>query len=237
MSETLTTSIDGIEFTATLYPAQGKTHDAVLFCLPGGGVTTELFDLAPGYSFKDKMTARRYDVITMDHPGTATNPLPEDHPFLKPRQAAEYIGRAAKAFIGDRPVIGLGHSMGGMMITLAQAKFDLFKAIALLGSSAGGLDWGLTDEEKAYIEKPEMFERDIKALTLKKFGAGFIEYPNSGPSGKSITFGGETPELTARLRDIVTTLYATGGLMSMTRGSFRSEVNAIKVPMLSLIHI
>jgi len=202
-----------------------------LFCLPGGGVTAEFFDLAPDYSFIARMTAKGYTVITMDHPGTASNPLPKDHPFLTPHQSADYISKALKPWVENMFVIGIGHSMGGMTTSLIHAKRKPFKAIGLFGSSAGGLEWGLSVDEKLYIEKPEAFARDIQKLTLNKFGSDFIEYPNQGPSGKSITFGGETAELTERLRDITTTLYAAGGMMSMIRGSFRSEVEAIDVPM------
>ncbi len=194
-------------------------------------MTDELFNLTPDHSFAQRMTKRGYRVITMDHPGTASNPLPEDYPFLKPRQAADLLAEAIKLMNIKTPMIGIGHSMGGMVITLIQARHNLFKAIGLFGSSAGGLDWGLSDDERAYIEKPEALERDIKKLTLNKFGSDFIEYPNQGPSGKSITFGGETPELTERLREITSTLYAAGGMMSMVRGSFRAEVEAIDKPM------
>jgi len=229
--KTLTATLGDIKFTGFEYVPDGKPKNITLFCLPGGGVTVELFDLAPEFSFAQRMVAKGYRVITMDHPGTASNPLPDDHPFLNPRKAADYIGKVFAKWAGSDPAIGIGHSMGGMVITLVQTKYKPFKAIALFGSSAGGLDWGLSEEEREYIEKPEAFKRDMEKLTLAKFGSDFIEYPNQGPSGKSITFGGETAELTQRLRDITTTLYAAGGLMSMTRGSFRKEVNAIDVPM------
>jgi len=227
---TLTTNVSGLRFQATEFLPKDAPKNITLFCLPGGGVTIELFDLAPNFSFARRMSTKGYRVLMMDHPGTASNPLPADHGFLKPRQAADYIGHALANWTDGNPIIGIGHSMGGMIITLIQAHNKSFAAVALLGSSAGGLDWGLSDEEREYVEKPRIFKRDIEKITLNKFGSDFIEYPNQGPSGKSITFGGETPELTQRLRDITTTLYAAGGMMSMTRGSFRKEVNAIDVP-------
>jgi len=230
VSTLLTTTVDGIKFRATHYAPQEPSKDITLFCLPGGGVTAEFFDLTPDYSFIARMTAKGYTVITMDHPGTASNPLPKDHPFLTPHQSADYISKALKPWVENKVVIGIGHSMGGMTTSLIHAKYKPFKAIGLFGSSAGGLEWGLSEDEKLYIEKPEAFERDIQKLTLNKFGSDFIAYPNQGPSGKSITFGGETAELTRRLRDITTKLYAAGGMMSMIRGSFRTEVEAIDVP-------
>jgi len=229
VGEILTAIVESIEFRATLFKAENNPKNIILFCLPGGGASAIFFNLAPGHSFARRMTAKGYDVITIDHPGTATNPLSADHSFVTPRQAADYIAKAINQWTSDEIVIGIGHSMGGMTTTLLQAKHRPFKAIGLFGSSAGGLDWGLTDEEKTYIDKPDDFARDLKKLTLAKFGRAFTKIP-SGPSGKSITFGGETPELTERLRDISCELYAAGGMMSMTRGSFRKEVETIDVP-------
>jgi len=229
MWEWLTAIVDGIEFRTTLFNAENTPKNKTLFCLPGGGASAAYFDLASDYSFARIMATKGYNVIIMDHPGTATNPLPKTHPFLLPRQSSDYIAQALQHWRGEEDIIGIGHSMGGMVTTLFQAKHRPFKAIGLFGSSAGGLDWGLSEEEKAYIDRPEDFARDIKKLTLEKFGRAFTEIP-SGPSGKSITFGGETPELTQRLREISCELYAAGGMMSMTRGSFRKEVEAIDVP-------
>ncbi|MGB0908422.1 MAG: alpha/beta fold hydrolase [Maricaulaceae bacterium] len=232
MPTTLKATVNDIAFTAQLFKAATDEPKALLFCLPGGGAGAGFFDLAPDYSFAVRMTARGFDVMTMDHPGTVSNPLPEDHPFLTPRQSADYVAAALEEFASytTRPIIGIGHSMGGMMSTLLQAKHNAYVGLALLGSSAGGLDWGLTEEEREYIEKPEDFERDIEALTLAKFK---MPFPPSmgGPSGKSITFGGETEALNEALRENACPLFAAGGMMSMTRGSFRQEVEAIDVPM------
>jgi len=229
MVEIITASVEGIGFQATLFKADNTQTHTTLFCLPGGGASAEFFNLDPEYSFAKQMAAKGYDVLTMNHPGTATNPLPDDHPFLKPRKACDYIASVIKQLNLDKNIIGIGHSMGGMSTTLLQARHKPFKAIALFGASAGGLEWGLSDHEKTYIDKPEEFARDLEQLTLAKFQ---IPFPKGlgGPSGKSITFGGETPELSKRLREVSCNLYAAGGMMSMTRGSFRKEVEAIDVP-------
>ena len=229
MPRIVTATVDGITFQASIFEAVSPKKACTLICLPGGGASVEFFDLAPDFSLARRMSAKGYQVITMDHPGTATNPLPDGHDFLNPRKAADYIAAILEQLDVGKSVIGIGHSMGGMVTTLIQAKHRPFKALGLFGSSAGGLEWGLSDEEKAYIEKPDDFARDLEKLTLEKFGREFTEIP-AGPSGRSITFGGETPELTQRLRDVSCELFAAGGLMSMTRGSFRKEVEAIDVP-------
>jgi len=210
---------------------------ALFFCLPGGGVTKDLFDLGTfdgfDYSFVSRMTAQGHTLVTMDHPGTGTNPLPSDHKFLMPRTAAQYEIQALEKFVNqvghtNRPMIGIGHSMGGMLTILMQGGHRPFDAICLFGSSAGGLDWGLDDHEKTYIGREAAVKTDLEELTLRKFKIPFTP-PMGGPSG-SITFGGATEELTERLREIGTDLYAAGGMMGMIRGSMTTEVEAITCP-------
>ena len=228
MSTELTAKIDNFTLRADHYRAKTAPKNMTLFCLPGGGLAKGYFDLAPNFSFTDRMCALGYDVITMDHPGIASNPVPDNHAFYTPRDAAGYTAKALKQWNIQAPIIGIGHSLGGMMIMLMQGAHSPFKALGLFGSSAGGLDWGLSDEEKAYINKPDDFARDLEALSLAKFGRAIIPAGN-GPSGESIVFGGETPELTMRLSETACEMNAAGAMMSMMRGSFRKEVEAIDV--------
>lgn len=236
--QTAIQTIDGhrLELNATIFRPDIAPTGVTFFCLPGGGASHDLFDLGQydgvDYSFASRMTGLGHTILTMDHPGTGTNPLPEDHPFLSPRQSSDYIAQACTAFIPqpDSTIIGLGHSMGGMMTVLTQARHESFAAIALLGSSAGGLDWGLDDHEKTYIGKADAVEKDLEELVIRKFGSHFLQV-TGGPSGKSITFGGATEKLTERLREVSIPLYAAGGMMSMIRGSFLAEVEAIDVPL------
>lgn len=227
----LAADIDGIKLIASKFEAAEPKKNITLFCLPGGGLSKGYFDLAPNFSFAARMSALGYDVIIMDHPGIATNALPEDLPFYTPRDAATYLTQALEQWNLKTPIIGIGHSLGGMMIMLMQSLHAPFAGLGLFGSSAGGLDWGLSDEEKAYINKPEDFARDLEAMSLAKFGRAMIPAGN-GPSGESITFGGETPELNRRLCDVACEMNAAGAMMSMMRGSFRPEAEAIDVPML-----
>jgi len=219
----------GPEVTGWRHHAQGPRKNTTLFCLPGGGLTKDYFDLTPNYSFVDRMTAQGYDIILCDHLGIASNAQNKDFPYFTPRDAAAYLSEQLRHWCGDSPVIGIGHSMGGMMIMLMQGNHSPFKALGLFGSSAGGLDWGLSKEEKNYIKQEAMFAQDLEALSLAKFGAPYTR-ASGGPSGESIVFGGETQELTIRLRDISCEMNSASAMMSMMRGSFRTEVEAIDVP-------
>ena len=228
----------GLYLTANCYSPDDEHSGQLFFCLPGGGASQGYFNLGVvdgfDYSFVSRMTALGHVMVTMDHPGTGQNPLPDSHPFLTPRQASDYLA-AAFGQIKSTPefeqlqAIGLGHSMGGMVTTLIQARHCLFSKLVLLGSSARGLDWGTTDEEKEYIGKPDALERDLEQLVLKRYGAAFTAI-SGGPSGKSITFGGANPDITAKLRDNMASLFAAGGTTSMIRGGFAPEAAAIDVP-------
>ena len=226
----LTAKLKGFTLRAASFKASSPAKNITLFCLPGGGLSKDYFDLAPEFSFAARMSALGYDVIAMDHPGIASNPIAETHPFYTPQDAAGYMVKALGQWDIQTPIIGVGHSLGGMMIMLMQGAHSPFKALALFGSSAGGLDWGLSDEEKTYINKPDAFARDLEKLSLAKFG-GPISRHGRGPSGESIVFGGETPALTQSLRDAACEMNSAGAMMSMMRGSFRAEVEAIDVPL------
>ena len=237
---TIVQGFDGRELSlkANIFVPDGKSSGLLFFCLPGGGASRDYFDMgmvgSVDYSFVSHMTAIGHTVITMDHPGTGTNPLPEGHLFLKPRTASDYLAAAFEQICSDEDLedldaIGVGHSMGGMTTTLLQARHNCFSGVALLGSSARGLDWGTTEEEKTYVGKPDALERDLEKLVLARYGSAFPEIA-AGPSGKSITFGGANPQITEQLRNNMVSLYAAGGTTSMIKGSFAMEAAAIAVP-------
>lgn len=239
----LSTNVEGIDgkpiaLNARVFEPDNVASGSVFFCLPGGGVTKDVFDLGTydgvDFSFISRMTELGHKLITMDHPGTGSNPLPISHPFLKPREAANYEAQALNHFLKQlglmsEPLIGVGHSMGGMMTILTQGRHRPFDAICLFGSSAGGLDWALDDHEKTYIGHEKKIKADIEDLVIRKFKMAFTP-SMGGPSGKSITFGGSSEKLNQRLREIGTELYAAGGMMGMIRGSMISEVEAITCP-------
>lgn len=213
--------------------------ETLLVCLPGGGASRGYFDLGEhdgfDFGFASSMVAKGYASLLIDHPGTGENALPEDYPFFPPRQSADMLAAAIpllleEAQIAPKRLIGVAHSMGGMVLTMMQARHHLFERLALFGSSARGLDWGLTDEEKTFIDRPEALEANLEELVIKRYGALFPA-GLGGPSGKSIMFGGSSEELTERLRDVATPLYGAGATTSMTRGAFAQEAASIDVPL------
>jgi pimeloyl-ACP methyl ester carboxylesterase len=210
---------------------------ALLFCLAGGGANRRYFDLGdPGdrdFSFAGRLTAAGFAVAAADVPGVGDSVLPTGAGFFAPRAAAAALHDALvqlrTGFVGV-PVIGVGHSMGGMLIILQQGRFADFAGVALLGSNAGGLDWALTDAERAYTSDEAEVERDLEALTGARFGDPFAAMRLT-TAGAGTIFAGESPEATARLRTARDRLFNAGAMMSMIPGSFATEAQAVAVPM------
>ena len=238
--KTKVTLLDGFEtdFTASLFLPDTPVK-ALFFCQPGGGNTKDYFNLGQAegfdYSFASRMCDHGFAVMLMDHAGVGENKIDDAHPFFTPRQSVSFTVQALREFFAhpaiiDVKKIGTGHSMGGMMITLINALMP-FDAICLIGSNAGGLDWGLQEEDMKFIEQPERLEKEMEAHVLRMFKAPFINYESGGPSLESITFGAENEGAHALLMKVQSSLFSAGGYMSMIRGSFRPEVNKITVPL------
>ncbi|MFZ4689802.1 MAG: alpha/beta hydrolase [Polymorphobacter sp.] len=213
---------------------------ALLFCLPGGGTNRCYFDLGDetdrDFSFAARMTSAGFAVAAADPPGVGDSLLPDGDGFFSPRDAAAVLHAALAGLVASEPalaglpVIGVGHSMGGMLIVLQQGRFADFAGVALLGSNAAGLDWALSDAERAYVGDEAAVTRDLPALTSARFGDPFAAMRITTAGAGSI-FAGESPEATTRLRTARDRLFNAGGMMSMIPGSFRTEAEAISVPL------
>jgi pimeloyl-ACP methyl ester carboxylesterase len=149
------------------------TPPKVVFCLAGGRCTTSYFDLDvrghDGYSMARYLAARGLVVVSLDHLGLgASSPL-DDICVVTPRVAAETHDLAVRDIAGrlrrgtlvsglpafePDALIGLGHSMGGMIIAVEQARHGTFEAIVVLGHSGDGTFDALTDDERLLMDVP-----------------------------------------------------------------------------------
>ena len=114
---------------------------AVLVCLPGGTYNRRYFDLEvpghPDHSFARAATAEGFGVVAFDELGTGDSSRP-DRDIGLPEQAAAAAGAVAglPELLGvGGPWIGVGHSMGGYVVTLQQAADRSYAAIAVLGTT------------------------------------------------------------------------------------------------------
>jgi pimeloyl-ACP methyl ester carboxylesterase len=169
-------------------------HDratVVVSCLAGGTCSTGYYDLQveglADYSMARHLAARGVVVVAFDHLGIGASSRVDDIFLVTPRVAAAAQDHACRevaarlrdgtlvgelAPVTELTTVGLGHSMGGMILTVQQAHHATFDAIAVLGHGGDGLPEVLTDEELdlATGGDPEDLERAIVVLARTRFG-------------------------------------------------------------------
>ena len=179
----------GLDFLAP--PAFTRTPLPVLFCFGGGGVTRDYFDMQGGaaFSFGRAMAARGMLVISIDHPGVGGSFVPRNG-F---ESTADTIARAEAALVGlllerlaegtlhpalplidEITPIGVGHSMGAMLVALQQTITPQYAALALLCFATRGLPEVLTDAEKAAAAMPDGGRSAYVKLAKARFGGPFV---------------------------------------------------------------
>ncbi len=123
-------------------------------------------------------------VAAIDHLGVGDSPPPEDPYTLTPRVVAavnHHVTEQVVALLGggavdDEPpfspttLVGLGHSMGAMLVVHQQARHRTFAGVALLGFGAAGLPEHLDEDEAAYAGRPDELELALPALVASRFG-------------------------------------------------------------------
>ena len=146
--------IDGSHHISTwvFTPERPAGRVPFLFCLPGGTYTKAYWHLEvpgrPGYSFGEHLAGRGMLVVAIDHLGTgdssrhprAAELTPEVVAAANAAALAEVVRRARDgslvagvAPLSIGPLVGVGHSMGGMLAIYQQSLHRSFDAIAPLG--------------------------------------------------------------------------------------------------------
>ena len=147
-----------LAIAATAYvPAEVDERDLrVLVCWPGGSYGRDYWDIhlpgRDGYSFAEHMTALGFVVIAADPLGVGDSGRPEDGTLCTYDALADAAHGAVTAC--PRPldrrdsgrgsaarrrceIVGVGHSMGGGLVVLQQARWGSYDAIAVLGYTHG----------------------------------------------------------------------------------------------------
>jgi pimeloyl-ACP methyl ester carboxylesterase len=225
-------------------PGQLAAEPTVLFCFPGGGMNRRYFDVpVPGYSMAADLAGRGHLVALLDHPGVGDSDVPDDPWQLTPRVLAEIDAYAVAQLLAalaeggvapDLPAtpaartIGVGHSMGAMLVAGQQAAAKPYDGLALLGHSGYGLPQVLSPEELAYAGRPDDLRGAIEELARRRFGRPLT---GSATSVSEWLTGDGVPQ------EVITAMSVTGaplltmaGLTSMIPGSLAPEMAGITVP-------
>lgn len=151
-------SVGELAIAATLYAPDEVDERAlrVLVCWPGGSYGRDYWDIhlpgRDGYSFAEHMTARGFVVIAADPLGVGDSGRPEDGALCTYDALADAAHGAVtlvRARLADGTLVahlppiaaarvfGVGHSMGGGLVVLQQARCGSYDAIAVLGYTHG----------------------------------------------------------------------------------------------------
>jgi pimeloyl-ACP methyl ester carboxylesterase len=221
-------------------------HDrTVVFCFPGGGMNRRYFDIpVAGYSMAADVAARGHLIVLMDHPAVGDSDVPDDPWRLSPQTVAEIdayaVGKLGMTLAGGgvpevpgappRRTIGVGHSMGGMLVAAQQAAAKPYDGLVLLGHSGYGLPQVLGPEELAYAGRPEDLRSAIEALARSRFGRPLTGSATS--VSEWLTGDGVPEEVISAMSVSAAPLLTMPGLMSMIPGSLEPEMAGITVPVL-----
>ena len=230
----------GVEvLAADLYVPDGVESAPLLVCFPGGGMNRVYFDLPddlPGEWSMARYLADHFGiaVAVVDHPGVGESSVPEDAYTLNPRVVAEVdhgamselVAHAMDLFEPTR-FIGLGHSMGALIVAHAQWQHRSFDALAFLGFGGAGLPEYLTRGELSYANNYERLEPVLAELVLERFGAALV----TGSTTSSDMLNTGAIKIARHLLAAASSkLLALCGITSMIPGSSNAALASIKVP-------
>lgn len=216
-------------------PVRPAQPSAVLFCFPGGGVTRAYFDMQgeTRFSFVRIMTDLGHVCACFDHPGCGGSSVPEEGFALSADAVAAAGAAAARQVIsmletGDRlPAlprfrrIGVGHSMGAMVVALQQAEEQLYDGAALLCFSTRGLPEVLTEQECLVADQPVRLEADYQRLARARFGTAF-------PKVSAVRADSAAGRAVAQVQGAMPACCA---IRSMLPGNIAEEARRISVPL------
>jgi pimeloyl-ACP methyl ester carboxylesterase len=214
--------------------ARRPARPVVLCCFPGGGMSARYFELA-GADMAAYLAERGFVLVLIDHPGTGGSDVPDDPWTLRPEVVADIDVAAVRHVVGglgfsDPVLVGVGHSMGAMLVAYQQARHRLYRGVTLLGHSGRGLPEVLTPEELAVAGEPDKARLALVDLARARFGQPLV---TSGSGVSAMLTGPELPAgFASSLSAAGASLLVLCGLTSMLPGSHADVLAAVDVPVL-----
>jgi pimeloyl-ACP methyl ester carboxylesterase len=172
------------------------TEPFVWCCLPGGRCTTGYFDLVvdgddTSYSMAAFLADAGCVVLAVDHLGTGRSSRADDEFLLTPEVVAAANHAAFTALLdrlaagrlapelspaGPLAPIGLGHSMGGMLAMVEQARHATFGGVVNLGSGGDGLP--------QYLRDPGWATADLAAVRASLADLARVQFGSAPAAGR-----------------------------------------------------
>lgn len=233
-------------------PEAGRLSDPprVYFCVPGGGLDRGYFDLRAGagtrFSFAVQMADRGGITVAIDPLGIGGSTRPRRGFELTAEAHARALARL-HATLCDRlhagrllallpPLpelvgIGVGHSLGGLMVLLQQDVAASFEALALLGFGTHGLPAALDDELRAFAGDPAGAHGNAMRLARGRFAEPYPALAVDG-RGREIYGGRADPHALEAMRACRAPLLATVAVFALIPGSSLPAAARVDVPVL-----
>jgi pimeloyl-ACP methyl ester carboxylesterase len=198
------------------------------------------------YSMAEYLARRGFLVVSLDHPGIGLSTPVDDLFELTPGRLAAAHDLAAREIRGAlvagqvTPELGplasvhftgVGHSMGGMVVGVQQARHSTFDALAVLGHGGDGLASLLNAAERAIVEGPaEGLDDRMVALARERARRDYERPARRLPPGSF--FGPDVPRpVRDAFLDQQTVLLETCGLASMIPSATDGDKAVIDVPL------
>ncbi|ADP83546.1 alpha/beta fold hydrolase [Pseudofrankia inefficax] len=223
-------------------PSHSPDRPVIACCFAGGAMSSGYFDLdglgpaaahrAP-YSMAAHLAAAGITVLLVDHLATGGSDTPADPWTLVPEVVADVDAAAVRRVLEqlaprDPVVLGVGHSMGGMLVAIQQARHRLYDGLVLLGHAGAGMPQVLGRDELAAAGDPARVRASIADLAKARFGRALVP---SGSGALELLVGPDLPaEAAASLRGCAADLITPCGLAAMIPGSHADALAAIDVP-------
>lgn len=227
---------------------QTVSQTAVLFCMPGGAMNRHYFDLPvegdESFSFARQMAARGFVCVLIDPPGVGGSDRPADGHRLTPQRITDILLRLHEQLVADLQVgrvdadlqalpdlmpLGVGHSMGAMLLVLHQAKRPDYAALALLGFGTQGLAQFLPRQARDRVDDIHALRAALPEIARSTFPRPYAEMRGGGDSGM---FGSRKadPRAITALKRAADVLLPVPAMLSMFPGNVAEEAASITVP-------
>lgn len=234
------TNSEPLHIAVTLFlPPAGRldARTTVLYCLPGGGVTRDYFDLAgEQYSFARALAAQGFVVAAFDPIGVGDSARPEDgfaltsemvmrcHAAATDKLTALLREGAVSAHLPPLDVfkVGVGHSLGAQITILQQVERRDFAALILLCFGTIGMPEVLNEEELTALKSPDRGRSRLVELARKRFD-GDAYAPIQRPAGRS-----SASRALAAVQDCV---LAVASMQAIMPGNVAPEAAQLDMPL------
>jgi pimeloyl-ACP methyl ester carboxylesterase len=229
----------GVRNIATRFVVDRDRWDGhtVLCCFPGGGMSSRYFELE-GFDMAAYLADLGLALLLVDHPGIGGSDVPDDGWELTPEVVADAdVAAVERSFdllgLRDVEAIGLGHSMGSMLVAYQQAQHRPYQGLVLAGFSGRGLPEVLTPAEQEIAGSADRIRSSVVELARTRFGTPLVESTSSTLEmlvGPNVSAGVERA-----IQGSAGPLLAVCGLNALLPGSDEQVLTAVDVPVLLIV--